>query len=205
MFVKICGLTRKEHVDAAVAAGAAAIGCVFAESVRRVAPGHAATITRDAPKDVMRVAVMLHPTNDEWQEVLLGFAPDILQTDAEDFAGLDVPECVGRWPVYREGNLVTVPPGNPVTVPFISVPFIYEGAKSGSGETVDWSRAAEVAKRGKMILAGGLSAANVGEAITTVRPFGVDVSSAVESAPGEKDANLINEFITAARAAEKDL
>ena len=56
-----------------------------------------------------------------------------------------------------------------------------------------------------MILAGGLGAANVAEAMATVRPFGVDVSSAVESSPGEKDAVLINEFITAVRAAEKDL
>ena len=195
MFVKVCGLSRKEHVDAAVNAGADAIGCVFADSVRRVDPSHAAKITRDVPEGVKRVAVMLHPTNDEWQEVLLGFGPDILQTDAEDFAGLDVPEFVGRWPVYREGGVE----------PPMTGTYVYEGARSGQGETVDWTRAAELARHGYMILAGGLSAANVGEAATTVRPFGVDVSSAVESAPGEKDPTLINEFITAARAAEKDL
>ncbi len=195
MFVKICGLNNKEHVDAAVAAGADAIGCVFAESVRRVDPGRATEITRDVPKDVKRVAVMLHPTNEEWQSVLLGFGPDILQTDAEDFAALDVPEYVGRWPVYREGGVE----------PPMTGTYVYEGAKSGQGETVDWTRASELARHGYMILAGGLSAANVGEAVTTVRPFGVDVSSAVESAPGEKDPELINKFITAAKAAEKNL
>ena len=195
MFVKICGLNNKEHVDAAVAAGADAIGCVFAESVRRVDPGRATEITRDVPKDVKRVAVMLHPTNEEWQSVLLGFGPDILQTDAEDFAALDVPEYVGRWPVYREGGVE----------PPMTGTYVYEGARSGQGETVDWTRASELARHGYMILAGGLSAANVGEAVTTVRPFGVDVSSAVESAPGEKDPELINKFITAAKAAEKDL
>lgn len=200
MFVKICGLSRKEHVDAAVAAGADAVGCVFAESVRRVAPENAAKITRDVPVRVKRVAVMLHPTNDEWQAVLSGFRPDVLQTDAGDFAELDVPESIDCWPVYREGNTVTVPPGNMVTVPFL-----YEGAKSGQGETVDWTRAAELARHGRMILAGGLSAANVGDAVAKVRPFGVDVSSAVESSPGEKDAALINEFITAAKTAEKNL
>ncbi|MDJ0793578.1 MAG: phosphoribosylanthranilate isomerase [Woeseiaceae bacterium] len=195
MFVKICGLSNKEHVDAAVAAGADAIGCVFAESVRRVDPGHATKITRDVPKDVKRVAVMLHPTNEEWQSVLLGFGPDILQTDAEDFAALDVPEYVGRWPVYREGGVE----------PPMTGTYVYEGAKSGQGETVDWTRAAVLARHGYMILAGGLSAANVGAAVTTVRPFGVDVSSAVESAPGEKDPELISKFITAAKAAETDL
>ncbi len=195
MFVKICGLSNKEHVDAAVAAGADAIGCVFAESVRRVDPGHATKITRDVPKDVKRVAVMLHPTNEEWQSVLLGFGPDILQTDAEDFAALDVPEYVGRWPVYREGGVE----------PPMTGTYVYEGAKSGQGETVDWTQAAVLARHGYMILAGGLSAANVGAAVTTVRPFGVDVSSAVESAPGEKDPELISKFITAAKAAETDL
>jgi phosphoribosylanthranilate isomerase len=86
----------------------------------------------------------------------------------------------------------------------VSGTFLYEGAKSGQGETVDWSRAAEIARQGNMILAGGLAAHNVAEAIATVRPFGVDVSSAVESAPGEKDSLLIEEFVTAARAAERN-
>ena len=80
--------------------------------------------------------------------------------------------------------------------------FVYEGADSGTGQTVDWSRAAEVAASGRMILAGGLTPGNVGAAIAAVRPWGVDVSSGVESAPGKKDENLIREFIGAVRAAE---
>ena len=202
MLVKICGLSKAEHVRAAVAAGADAVGFVFASSVRRVEPSHAAAIASDVPDTVKKVAVMLHPTDDEWQRVLREFSPDVLQTDAEDFAGLDVPESIERWPVYREGNVV------PDTVfslgNRVSGTFLYEGAKSGQGETVDWSRAAEIARQGNMILAGGLAAHNVAEAIATVRPFGVDVSSAVESAPGEKDSLLIEEFVTAARAAERD-
>ena len=201
MLVKICGLSEAEHVQAAVEAGADAVGFVFAESVRRVDPWHAAEIAKAAPRGVKRVAVMLHPSNDEWQAVLREFSPDVLQTDAEDFADLDVPDTVERWPVYREGNRVTVPSGAGEEVPGT---FLYEGAKSGRGETVDWSRAAVIAKRGNMILAGGLGVDNVAEAIARVRPFGVDVSSAVESAPGEKDPVLIERFVRAARAAEKD-
>ena len=202
MLVKICGLSKAEHVRAAVAAGADAVGFVFASSVRRVEPSHAAAIASDVPDTVKKVAVMLHPTDDEWQRVLREFSPNVLQTDAEDFAGLDVPESIECWPVYREGNVV------PDTVfslgNRVSGTFLYEGAKSGQGETVDWSRAAEIARQGNMILAGGLAAHNVAEAIATVRPFGVDVSSAVESAPGEKDSLLIEEFVTAARAAERN-
>lgn len=202
MFVKICGLSTREHVDAALAAGADAVGFVFAESVRRVDPAHAAAITNEIPDTVKKVAVMLHPTNEEWQRVYRDFAPDVLQTDAEDFADLEVPETIERWPVYREGNRVTDTFKGGLKS---SATFLYEGAKSGSGQTVDWSRAADIARRGKMILAGGLGVANVAEAIATVRPFGVDVSSAVESAPGVKDPVLIEEFVKAARAAEKDL
>jgi phosphoribosylanthranilate isomerase len=139
---------------------------------------------------------MRHPTNDEWQSVLDEFAPDVLQTDLEDFAGLDVPDNVVRWPVIREGSDAAV-----AELPDV---FVYEGVDSGVGETVDWSRAADVASRGRMILAGGLATDNVATAIRTVEPWGVDVSSAVEFSPGQKDIQKISQFISAARAAEND-
>jgi len=202
MFVKICGLSNEMHVQVAVEAGADAVGFVFAESVRRVEPLQAARIASRVPESVKRVAVMLHPSNDEWQEVLRDFGPDVLQTDAADFESLDVPESVECWPVYREGKKVT---GTFRVSTEVPVTFLYEGARSGSGEKVDWSQAATIAAQGNMILAGGISADNVAEAIATVHPYGVDVSSAVESAPGQKDSQLIREFISAAKAAENDL
>lgn len=195
VIVKICGLGSAADVAAAVAAGADAVGFVFADSVRRVEPAAAAAVADALPDGVLRVAVMRHPSNEEWQAVLDAFGPDVLQTDAEDFAGLEVPATVRRWPVYREGKIVDT----------ASMPreFLYEGPRSGAGETVDWARAAVVARRGRMLLAGGLSPANVGAAIDAVRPWGVDVSSGVESAPGVKDPEKIREFIKAARAAEQ--
>ena len=195
IFVKICGLRDEENVSAAVLAGADAVGFVFAKSVREISPAEAAGISASVPAHVKRVAVMLHPANSEWQEVLKVFSPDVLQTDVEDFGSLDVPDSVEQWPVYREGH----------SAPDTRATFVFEGPKSGQGETVDWSQAAQIAERGQMILAGGLGADNVAAAISTVRPFGVDVSSAVESAPGQKDAALINEFVRAAKAAEKNL
>lgn len=197
LLVKICGLKSAADVEAAVNAGADAIGFVFAESVRRVTPAEAADAASAAPDDVLRVAVMKHPANEEWQAVLDDFAPDVLQTDAEDYAALDVPDSVRRWPVYREGKVVDTD-GLPAE-------FLYEGAKSGIGQTVDWSRAGVVAGSGRMILAGGLSAANVAEAIGTVKPWGVDTSSGVEGELGRKDAEKIRQFIDAARAAELKL
>jgi phosphoribosylanthranilate isomerase len=195
LLVKICGLQKADDVKAAVSAGADAVGFVFAESVRRVTPAAASKLTQYLPKRVKRVAVMRHPTQSEWQEVLETFSPDVLQTDIDDFEALDVPGSVERWPVIREGYA-----GIDGRLPGV---FLYEGQRSGAGQTVDWPRAAEIAKRGRMILAGGLGIDNIATAIRTVRPHGVDVSSGVESRPGRKDPGLIQLFIKAARAVEK--
>ena len=194
LFVKICGLATEQEVAAAVAAGADAIGFVFADSVRRVTPGAAARAATAAPGGVLRVAVMRHPAPADWLAVLDGFRPDVLQTDAADLEVLDVPASIETWPVYREG------PGGPPAS--IAGTWLYESPASGVGRAVDWRRAAGYAARGRMILAGGLHAGNVAEAIATVMPWGVDVSSGVESAPGVKDPDLISKFIGAARAAE---
>ena len=131
------------------------------------------------------------PDAELWREVEAIFCPDVLQTDAEDFNYLEVPEEIERWPVVREGEEAWLP--TPAGT------FVYEGRRSGQGEVVDWAMAAELAKRGRMILAGGLSEDNVAEAIATVHPFGVDVSSGVERAPGIKSRALIMDFVAAVR------
>ena len=194
ILVKICGLGTAADVEAAVDAGANAVGFVFAESVRRVSPQQAAKATAQLRNDVRKVAVMRHPSAEEWRDVLLTFRPDALQTDIGDFDSLEVPDSVVKLPVIREGD--------PVVDGDLPDVFVYEGQQSGAGQAVDWQRAAKIAARGTMILAGGISAQNVAEAIATVRPFGVDVSSAVESEPGKKDPTLIKEFIDAVRATE---
>jgi phosphoribosylanthranilate isomerase len=196
VFVKICGIRDAEMAAAAVDAGANAIGFVFAESVRRVTVAEATDAARDLPSDIKRVAVMKHPSSEEWQEVLEGFSPDALQTDIVDFAELDVPPHVQSWPVYREGGRIPAE-----ELPYV---FVYEGASSGVGQTVDWNKARQVARKGRMILAGGLDAGNVAAAIRDAEPWGVDVSSGVEAQPGQKDVNKIREFIGVVRAAEKE-
>lgn len=195
LLIKICGLSTVEQVDAALAAGANAIGFVFSKSVRQISPETAVRISESVPPNVKTVAVMLRPSDAELQDVLQEFQPDVLQTDAEELATLNVPDSIERWPVFREGDSPASTDGT----------YIYEGKKSGSGQTVDWVTAAKVAEHGRMMLAGGLAASNIADAITTVRPHGVDVSSAVESSPGQKDAQLITDFINAARAAESHL
>ena len=190
--VKICGLKYLATVDIAVEAGADAVGFVFAKSVRQVTAQHAVFIAANVPEQILRVAVMMHPSVEEWEEVQAIFCPDVLQTDMEDFQYLDVPDYIETWPVIRQGNA----PGNgdlPNT-------FVYEGLESGQGEIVDWSIAGKLARCARLILAGGLNRENVADAIRQVGPFGVDVSSAVESSPGEKDPDMIRAFIDTVRA-----
>ena len=193
-FVKICGIRDADTAAAAAAAGADAVGFVFAKSPRRVTPAEALAAAASLPPTVIKVAVMRHPSSNDWAAVRDTFKPDVLQTDTEDFDDLDVPADVTRWPVLREGGVRS---GD--ALPDV---FVYEGPASGSGQTVDWSRAAAIARQGRMILAGGLGPDNVAAAIAAVRPWGVDVSSGVESAPGQKDTELVRNFIGAVRAAE---
>ena len=193
LLVKICGLTTPEALEAALAAGADAVGFVFhAPSPRNLAPQDAAALAARVPRGVKTVAVTLHPTQLLVDAVLASFRPDAWQTDVQDFEQLELPSGVERWPVFRNG--MPLPASLPPRL-------LFEAARSGAGEVADWSQAAAWAARAELVLGGGLTAGNVAEAITAVRPYGVDVSSGVESAPGRKDPARIQGFISAAREA----
>lgn len=196
--VKICGLATPGAVAAALEVGVDALGFVFAESPRRVGPAQAAALCRDVPTGVLRVAVMRHPTQMEVDAVIDGFRPDCLQTDAADFADLNLPDTLARWPVWRDvpalDEAALVRDGR----------VLFEAAASGQGQRADWQRAARLAQRVELILAGGLDPDNVGAAIACVRPWGVDVSSGVESRRGVKDLGRIAAFVAAVRRMEQD-
>jgi phosphoribosylanthranilate isomerase len=196
IWVKICGLTSPDAVAAAVDAGAEAVGFVFAESPRRVSVRRARELTRDLPAAVSRVAVMRHPTQEAWAEVALGFEPDCLQTDAEDFDYLEVGPEFRRLPVYRDH------PALAIEAIASETRILFEGPVSGQAQQADWARAGSLAEVTEVVLAGGLNAENVQDAIRQVRPWGVDVSSGVERTRGEKDPQKILAFIRAVREVE---
>ena len=104
MFVKICGINSPEALAAAVRAGADAVGFVFAESPREVSPERAKELCAGLPGHVVRIAVMRHPFAERWQRALQVFAPDWLQTDAEDLPAIKLPVSCVALPVYRDGN-----------------------------------------------------------------------------------------------------
>jgi phosphoribosylanthranilate isomerase len=194
VFVKICGCRTREALEAAVDAGADALGFVFAPSPRRVRPEQARELCAGLPDQVIRVAVMHHPAPAEWLEVRRVFRPDWLQADAEDFAPLPVGGDVRPLPVYRDlGELDEDA--------FAVQPLaLFEAGASGMGLRADWERAARLAARTDLVLAGGLTPENVAGAIRQVKPWGVDVSSGVESQRGVKDLDRIVAFVEAAKA-----
>ena len=196
MVIKICGITTADAVSAAAAVQVDAIGFVFAPSPRQVTPGQAAQLAALAPPGMLRIAVAQHPLQMKVDEICRVLKPDYFQTDVEDLRELRIPAHIKVLPVLRFGRKTPSPlPGR----------VVFEGPTSGIGELADWGRAAELARQTELILAGGLNAQNVTEAVQVVRPFGVDVSSGVEHDHGVKDPEKIYEFVRAARAAAANL
>ena len=194
LFIKICGITTPEAIHAAVEAGADAVGFVFAPSTRRVTPAGAAKLAAGLRPGILRVAVTQHPAQELVDEIFAALAPDCLQTDVEDFDHIRIPLQAARLPVLRANR---EPPAE------LPARLLFEGPASGTGHTGDWQAARELARSRELILAGGLTAANVGSAIAQVRPYGVDVSTGVESKPGLKDPRKIEAFVRAARSAAR--
>jgi phosphoribosylanthranilate isomerase len=192
MWIKICGITTAEAVEAALAAGVDAIGFVFADSPRQLTLEDAVALAAPARGRVRCVAVTRHPSQRHIDDILTGFNPDMLQTDSEDLRELRLPKQLELLPVFRgwepqQGKL--------------PARLLFEGLTSGSGTPCDWTAAQRVARRTQLVLAGGLDADNLAAAISAVRPFGVDVSSGVEERPGVKSPTEIARFAAAARSA----
>jgi phosphoribosylanthranilate isomerase len=196
MFIKICGITSADAVSAAAAVQVDAIGFVFAPSPRHVTPGQAAQLAALAPPGILRIAVAQHPLQMKVDEICRVLKPDYFQTDVEDLRELRIPAHIKVLPVLRFGRKTPSP---------LPARIVFEGPTSGIGELADWGRAAELARQTELILAGGLNAENVAEAVQVVRPFGVDVSSGVELDHGVKDPGKIYEFVRVVRAAAAQL
>ena len=200
MWVKICGLTTPDAVAAALDAGADAIGFVFAKSVRQVTPDVARRLAAPARGRVRCVAVTRHPTQQDIDDIVAIFKPDVLQTDTADLPNLRLPAQLQLLPVFRgAGDPVGGDRGANNESYALPPRLLFEGATSGAGVPCDWTAARRVARRTELVLAGGLNPANVAAAIAAVRPFGVDVSSGVEARPGIKSPVDIANFVRAAR------
>ena len=204
--IKICGLTREADVDAAVEAGADAIGFVFyAKSPRAVTPERARALARRLPPFVTPVGLFVNATDAELQAGL-----DALPNMLIQFHGDETPaECErANRPFIRAAG---VGPGFDLlnfrqsfsSAQAILLDAVVDGY-GGGGKVFDWSLLPPSAPF-PVVLSGGLSAANVADGMARIRPWAVDVSSGVESAKGIKDAGLIQAFCRAVRDADAAL
>jgi phosphoribosylanthranilate isomerase len=200
--IKICGLTRVEDVQAAVEAGAGAIGFVFTASPRRISIDKAIELSAYVPGGVLRVGLFLDQDRSEIERVTGSVPLDILQ-----FHGNETEQECDR---FKLPWLKAVAMENAESVKQAEQDFPgaagllldshSKGKRGGSGKSFDWSLSRSIDK--PVWLAGGLNADNVTRAIQTVRPYAVDVSSGVESEPGIKDPTRLKAFVKAVRQAE---
>ena len=199
--VKVCGITRPEDARAAATAGASAIGMIFwSGSPRAVSAQTARQIVAALPAGVPPIGVFVNQSVDE-----INAAIDEAGLFAVQLHGDEPRDVIARIrrPVIRSMSLDRIDAlseiPNAVTV-------LLDAAdprkRGGTGQTIDWQAAAAIARRRPVVLAGGLTPENVQEAIAIVKPYAVDVSSGVESAPGVKDHARIAAFLEAVRAAD---
>jgi phosphoribosylanthranilate isomerase len=218
MKVKICGITRFKDALVSIDAGADYLGFVFYSSSTRAIDVTSARqlveALRQRPSCPLLVGVFVNETAEEMLRIM-----EYCQLDLAQLSGEEVPYLVGdeKSPLYgraykalRPQSLAEaeveaewyVAPQEPAGQPSLLLDTYHPTLRGGTGATADWTLAAQLAQAYPgLMLAGGLNAANVAEAVRQVRPFAVDVASGVEASPGRKDHALVRAFIEQAKSA----
>jgi phosphoribosylanthranilate isomerase len=203
--VKICGIKTLSDALAAIEAGADYLGFNFyPKSVRFIEKSACAEITsvlkREHPQ-VKLVGVFVNLPVDEIKDILQTCHLDLAQLHGDETPEMFIQLIPHAFRAFRG-----IPESNAgyerSEAPFMLIDAAVKGVYGGSGVTADWVAAAELAKKYPLLLAGGLTPENVADAVRQVRPWGVDVASGVESAPGEKDAEKMSAFVKAVREVE---
>ncbi len=221
-WVKICGITNLDDAEAAVAAGADALGFVFYDrSPRNVNPAIASAITRQLPVNVETVGVFVDPEPNLmietakaaglkaiqlYQTGLLDPRPERARAQQGGVTGYCVGDLRMYW-VLPAAGITWVPSGRRASIAGIFLDSATIDQPGGTGKAFDWNAAKplvqDMSQDVNVIIAGGLTPANVMEAIRILRPFGVDVSSGVEARPGRKDPEKVRAFIQAVREVDR--
>lgn len=206
--IKFCGLTRAEDVDAAVALGVDAIGLILVPgSPRQLTIEQAALLRRRLPPLVSAVILLRNAEVDFVRAAIAAVKPDLLQ-----FHGEETAEFCGRFglrylksvAMAGDTRALSAIAGDYREAAALLLDGHAPGALGGQGRAFDWTQA-QAAVGKPLILAGGLTPANVGEAIRVARPFAVDVSSGIESRPGLKDSGKMRDFVDAVRRVDDSL
>ena len=208
LFVKICGVTRAQDAELAAGLGATAIGFVFwPNSPRYLTVDSAEAIAAKLPANVLKVGVFVDQPVEEVARIVGDVGLDVAQLHGHETADycrqlmVRLPEVSGssrsviKAVGMKDNGSVNIDDFGPDIVILVDA---HDPARfGGTGKTVNWDAAREIAATRRTILAGGLNAANIKLAVRSVRPYGIDVSSGVESSPGVKDPNRLRTFFEA--------
>lgn len=201
--VKICGITNVEDAEAAVEAGADLLGFVFAEeSPRCVSIEQAARIAQVVPPYILRVGLFVNAPEELVMHAMNACGLQLLQFHGEETADY----CRQFGAMSMKAFRVKGPETIQALIEFPTDAWLLDafvpGQRGGTGHSFNWNLAVEAVNLGRPVfLAGGLTPENVAEAVRSVQPYGVDVSSGVEASPGKKDHAKVRQFIQAAKAA----
>jgi phosphoribosylanthranilate isomerase len=202
MWVKICGITSEEDALLAVAMGADAVGFVFAPSPRQMSPNDVHAIVRRLPPEVVTVGVFRDERAQRVVEIVNRTGLKAAQLHGNEsredcgYVSVRVPVVIKGFPAGDDRLSRAGEYGASI--------ILLDAPSPGSGKVFDWRLAEGAPKGRRILLAGGLDPMNVAEAIRTVHPWGVDVSTGVESVLGKKDPSKVRAFVQAARGAEPE-
>jgi phosphoribosylanthranilate isomerase len=211
--IKVCGITNREDAEIAAACGVDAIGFVFAESPRRVAPERAREVLRGLDPFVAGVGVFVNSPVEEVRRVL-----ELTGCSVAQLHGDEGPEYVEELAPYGVVKAVRVPrkgqDGAGARPEWVRPPHnctvlldtLVPEKMGGTGERFDLAVAEAMVREGyRVIVAGGVTTENVAEVVRRVRPYGVDVSSGVEAAPGRKDHQKLKRFVETVRVTDQEI
>jgi phosphoribosylanthranilate isomerase len=191
--IKICGLTRREDVEAAVKAGAEYLGFIFyPKSPRFVTPETASEISGELPDNVKKVGVFVNSDLEDVRDIIEECSLDVVQLHGFESAEY-VRELhdVEVWKTVNLGNEEDLQEALRFPADAILVDSMTQAQRGGTGKLCDWRLAAQLSKKCRVVLAGGINPENIAEAATRVKPAIIDVNSGVEIAPGIKDKRKI--------------
>lgn len=203
-WTKVCGITRQEDAGVAIDAGADAIGLILTESPRRVDPEKAFKIRQGLPEHIECVGVFTNESLDEILDLAALLKLDKVQLHSTPESAR-IKAVAKSFPVIQAARVL--PDGrfnhSAIQLPadYILLDTAIKGMSGGTGRMFDWSILANL-DMSRLIVAGGVGPQNVGELVSQYRPFGVDASSQLESAPGIKDPEKVRQYLQAIRSAD---
>ena len=201
--IKICGNTRKEDVDLAVELRVDLLGFIFGPSKRQIDVERARQLVTDVPDTIERVGVFVHEPADVIEKAVdaCGLtAVQIYRPITPDDRRLGVTLLPALR--VRNGEDLDALSFESTDRPLLDT-WASESAGGGTGQTWDWGKASRLARRYPILVSGGLTPGNVGDAVERLRPWGVDVCSGVEAEPGHKDPDKLRAFVAAVRRVDR--